>query len=247
MTLTKQGDRPRIIDAKLADHLEFLGAVSVEGPKWCGKTWTSLNHGNSVVYIMDPAGNYANRERARLNPSLILSGEAPHVIDEWQEVPGLWDAVRFAADQSRDKGRFILTGSSVPPNRSILHTGTGRIVRLRMRPMSLAESGDSTGEVSLAGLFAGGSPRARNEVSLDTIIRLAVRGGWPGAIGLDDDGAREISVHYIEQTAREDMSRVDGKKRNPGKATRLLRSLARNNQTMVSNQTLLADTREGGS
>jgi predicted AAA+ superfamily ATPase len=242
--LTEDGYLPRLLDRRVQNLLKAFGAVCVEGSKWCGKTWTSLNHANSVYYVGDPAGNYQNRRLAELDPPYALEGESPHLIDEWQEVPGLWDATRFAVDRSREKGRYILTGSSVPPRRSIMHTGTGRIARIRMRPMSLAESGDSTAAVSLAELFDGKLGRHSGKTPLDTIIWLATRGGWPGSLGLDEASALEIPRHYIEQTARIDMSRVDGKKRVPQKVERLLRSLARNNMMMVANSTLLKDTQE---
>jgi predicted AAA+ superfamily ATPase len=245
--LTEEGYLPRVLDTRIDDLLRAFGAVCVEGSKWCGKTWTSLNHANSVYYVGDPAGNYQNRRLAELDPLYALEGDTPHLIDEWQEVPGLWDAARFAIDRSREKGRFILTGSSVPPNRSTLHSGTGRIYQLKMRPMSLSESGDSKASVSLAKLFAGELGRHKETVTLDKIIWLAVRGGWPGILNLDEKSALELPHHYISQTARQDMSQVDGKKRNPHKVERLLRSLARNNMTMVSNRTLIKDTLESNS
>ena len=151
--LTKEGYLPRLLDPLIDNTLRVFGAVSIEGCKWCGKTWTSLNHSNSVYYVGDPAGNYQNRRLAELDPPYAFEGQTPHLIDEWQEVPGLWDATRFAVDQSREKGQFILTGSSIPPLSKTLHSGIGRIERLRMRPMSLLESGDSTGAVSLSKLF----------------------------------------------------------------------------------------------
>jgi predicted AAA+ superfamily ATPase len=148
MTLRKSGYLPRIIDKRIEETLEIFGAVSVEGPKWCGKTWSSLNHANSVYYILDPAGGYSNRERARINPALALEGSKPHLIDEWQEVPGIWDAVRFDVDQETGAGKYILTGSVTPRREAYIHSGTGRFAVIRMRPMRLFESGDSTGAVS---------------------------------------------------------------------------------------------------
>jgi predicted AAA+ superfamily ATPase len=235
---------PRIIDSRVDSLLDTFGAVCIEGSKWCGKTWTSLNHVNSVFYVDDPAGNYQNRRLAELDPPYALEGEVPHLIDEWQEVPGLWDAARFAIDRSGKKGRFILTGSSVPSKRSTMHTGTGRIVRQLMRPMSLAESNDSSRSVSLSKLFDGELGRHNEPIMLDEIIWLAARGGWPGSLGLTKTNALSVPMHYNNQTATHDMSRVDGKKRNPIKVERLLRSLARNNMTMVSNATLMKDVKE---
>ncbi|MCL1877990.1 MAG: AAA family ATPase, partial [Defluviitaleaceae bacterium] len=133
MALTQKGYEPRLIDSKVARYMGLFGALSIEGPKWCGKTWTALNHVNSAVYILDPENNYANRESARLNPSAILTGEKPLLVDEWQEVPGIWDAVRFASDRTKEKGLFILTGSVTPKEGSFVHSGAGRIGRIRMR------------------------------------------------------------------------------------------------------------------
>ncbi|MDR0514290.1 MAG: DUF4143 domain-containing protein, partial [Coriobacteriaceae bacterium] len=219
----------------------------VEGTKWCGKTWTCLNHSNSVFYVGDPSGNFQNKRLAELDPPYALEGETPHLIDEWQEVPGLWDATRFAVDRSRKKGRFLLTGSSVPPEASTMHSGTGRIIRLTMRPMTLAESGDSSASVSLGALFAGKLGRCHETVGLSRIIWLMMRGGWPGALELDEKSALEIPSHYVEEAANSDMSRVDNRKRDARKVKRLLYSLARNNMTMVANGTLMKDVLEKGS
>ena len=134
MSLKKKGYKIRLVDKKLKEYLKLFSAISVEGPKWCGKTWTSLNHANSITYIMDPAGNYSNKKRAELNPSLILNGKIPHAIDGWQEVPGIWDAVRFDVDQNPGLGKYILSGSVTPPRESCKHSGAGRIAILRMRP-----------------------------------------------------------------------------------------------------------------
>lgn len=179
------GYRPRIIDGKVEEYLSVFGAVCIEGPKWCGKTWTSSYHCKSAVYIGDPAGNFQNRKLAEVSPALVLEGEPPRLIDEWQEVPSLWDAVRHKVDATPEKGRFILTGSATPNHKGILHSGAGRIARLRMRPMSLYESGDSSGEVSLKKLCDGElTPVATGEVDLQKLIDLIVRGGWPGSLGL---------------------------------------------------------------
>ena len=169
---------PRVIDARLDEYLQTFGAVCVEGPKWCGKTWTSLHHSNSAIFIGDPAGNFQNRQLAELSPDLVLEGDAPRLIDEWQEVPPLWDAVRYKVDQTAQKGQFILTGSATPNHKGILHSGAGRIARLRMRPMSLWESGDSSGKVSLEQLCQGKlTPAMTGEVDLKKLIELIIRGG----------------------------------------------------------------------
>lgn len=225
--------------------LDTFGAVAIDGPKWCGKTWTALNHGNSVVYIGDPAGNFQNRQAAELNPALVLGGDSPRVIDEWQEVPSLWDAVRFTVDQSAQRGRFILTGSSTPNSKGVLHSGAGRVGVIRMRPMSLFEIGRSTGSISLATLFDGPqNSLATGEVQLETLIDLVVAGGWPGVMELPPMAAQEVAVGYLHAVMHEDLSRIDGVRRDPHKVMLLLRSLARNESTVASNKTLKRDMHE---
>ena len=242
MSLKKPGYKTRLADKKLREYLKLFGAVSVEGPKWCGKTWTSLNHANTITYIMDPSGNYSNKTRAELNPSLVLDGKIPHVIDEWQEVPGIWDAVRYDIDQKPGLGKYILTGSVTPPRESYKHSGAGRIAILRMRPMTLYESGDSRALVSFASLFAGRkiSPFAA-DIDLLRLIDITIRGGWPGALNLPIEKAGNISVEYINALIKNDLFSGNFSKRNPMKLQILLRSLARNNATTVSDTTLTMD------
>ena len=246
MTLTKKGYLPRIADAKIEQLMASFGAICVEGPKWCGKTWTTLNHAESVYYVADPALNYQNRQLASIDPSRALSGKEPHAIDEWQEIPGIWDAVRFEVDQQQNRGRFILTGSIMPPKQATAHSGVGRIARLRMRPMTLYESGHTSDEVSFSRLVFGDSfpPRStlcQIETSIDEIANFTSRGGWPDTRGLSLNAALELPRQYISETANTDMSLVDGIPRDPLKVGALLRSLARNNQTMVRNSTLAKD------
>jgi len=244
--LTPEGYRPRLVDDRIESLLRSFGAVAVEGTKWCGKTWTSLNHAASVYYVGDPADNFQNRRLATLDLYRALDGATPHLVDEWQEVPGLWDATRFAIDQRADKGRFILTGSSVPPRQATLHSGLGRIARVRMRPMALAESGASTGAVSLAALFNGVVGRDDRRTSLDEIIRLVCVGGWPGALGLADADAQDVARQYLAVTADEDMRKLDGVNRAPARTRRLLASLARNTMTLATNKTLIKDLTGAG-
>ena len=240
--MDKSKYRPRIIDQKLQQYLSAFGAVCVEGPKWCGKTWTSTFHSNSEIMIGDPAGNFQNRQLAELSPALVLEGEVPRLIDEWQEVPPLWDAVRHEVDQRAKKGQFILTGSATPNHKGILHSGAGRIAKLRMRPMSLYESGDSTGKVSLEKLCRGElTPALTGEVELKKIIDLIVRGGWPGNLGLSTAQAALLPVEYLNAVIDDDVYRIDGIKRDTTKMRLLLRSLARNESTTVTNKTLLND------
>ncbi|MDO4331942.1 MAG: DUF4143 domain-containing protein [Eubacteriales bacterium] len=234
--------RSRVIDKKVEEYLSAFGAVCIEGPKWCGKTWTSSFHSRSEIFLGDPAGNFQNRRLAELSPALVLAGESPRLIDEWQEVPQIWDAVRYEVDQSVEKGRYILTGSATPNHKGILHSGAGRIAKLRMRPMSLYESGDSSGEVSLEKLCHGElTPFMTGEVDLRRLIELIIRGGWPGSLGLSIEQAALLPVEYLNAVVDDDVYRVDGIKRDTTKMRLLLRSLARNESTTVTNKTLKKD------
>ena len=234
--------RPRIIDKTVDLYLSTFGALCIEGPKWCGKTWTSLVHSRSQIFLGDPAGNFQNRELARMDTNLVLDGQAPRLIDEWQEVPSIWDAVRFKVDQMPAKGNFILTGSATPKHKGILHSGTGRIATLRMCPMSLYESGDSSGVVSLKNLFSGKlKPLLVNPASLQDLIALIIRGGWPGSVGMDLKKAALVLRSYLKSVLDEDVYQLDGVKRDADKMRLLLRSLARNEATTVSNNTLKND------
>lgn len=245
MPLTEKGYLPRVIDAQIAKTLEVFGAVCVQGPRWCGKTWASLNHAESVTYIGDPAGNFQNRRLAELDPRLVLAGSVPHLVDEWQEVPGIWDAVRFEVDRGTEKGRFLLTGSSTPQRKGTMHSGVGRIDTIDMRPMSLYESGDSTGEVSLSQLFDSPlAPVALEQRTLEEVSRLVVRGGWPESVHQGEDGARMLARSYLKLTVEDDASRIDDTKRDPHKLLMLLRSLARNESTLAKNSTLRRDMLE---
>ena len=234
--------RPRIIDRQVDEYLTAFGAVCIEGPKWCGKTWTSAYHSKSEIYIGDPANNFQNRKLAEISPDLVLEGDAPRLVDEWQEVPPLWDAVRYKVDQTHQKGQFILTGSATPNHKGILHSGAGRIGRLRMRPMSLFESGDSSGKVSLNDLCHGYlTPTMTAEVSLKKLIDLIIRGGWPGSLGLSAEQASLLPIEYLNAVIDDDVYRIDGIKRNTTKMRQLLRSLARNESTTATNKTLIKD------
>ena len=234
--------RPRVLDRQVEEYLSAFGAVCIEGPKWCGKTWTSSYHSQSAIYLGDPAGNFQNRQLAQLSPALVLEGEYPRLIDEWQEVPPLWDAVRYKVDQDSRKGQFILTGSATPNHKGILHSGAGRIGRIRMCPMSLWESGDSSGQVSLEQLCRGElSPAMTGEVDLKALIPLTIRGGWPGSLGLPPEQAALLPGAYLDAVIDDDVYRMDGVKRDTQKMRQLLRSLARNESTTATNKTLMRD------
>lgn len=237
--------KPRIIDEKINTYLKTFGAVCVEGPKWCGKTWTSSYHSNSEIYIADPAGDFQNRRLALIDPSLVLSGKSPRLVDEWQEVPPLWDAVRFEVDKSTEKGRFILTGSATPNHKGILHSGAGRIARLRMRPMSLYEAGRSSGAISLKDICEGNlKSEYTGEVKLLDLIDYIVRGGWPNNQELPIEQAALLPKEYINAVLSDDIERIDGIKRDRRKMELLLRSLARNESTTVTNKRLKDDIKE---
>ena len=233
---------PRLIDQQVETYLQTFGAVCIEGPKWCGKTWTSAHHSKSAINIGDPAGNFQNRQLAELSPELVLEGDTPRLIDEWQEVPPLWDAVRYKVDQTSVRGQFILTGSATPNHKGILHSGAGRIGRLRMRPMTLYENGVSSGQVSLEALCQGKlSPVMTGEVSLETLVDAIVRGGWPGSLGLSLAQAALLPLEYLHAIINDDVYRIDGIKRDTAKMRLLLRSLARNESNTATNRTLVRD------
>ena len=238
--------KARIMDQQVQKYLATFGAICIEGPKWCGKTWISSFHANSEFLIADSSNNFQNKKLAEMSPSIVLEGETPRLIDEWQEVDAIWDAVRYAVDQRGKKGQFILTGSSTPKKKeNRVHSGAGRIGRLRMRTMSLYESGDSDGKVSLEDLCNGNITTAlTGEVDLRTLANYIVRGGFPGAIGLPVENAQLISESYIKTILTDDAQRIDGKKYDTDKMKLLLRSLARNESTTATKKKLASDIRD---
>ncbi len=235
--------RPRIADGILARKLKGKGAVLIQGPKWCGKTTTAEQIAESILYMSKPEDVRANLIAADIEPSKLLEGETPRLIDEWQIAPKLWDAVRFEVDHRNSLGQFILTGSAVPPDTDeIFHTGTGRFAWIKMRPMTLFESGESSGEVSLKELF--GRPEkllAKNKAdSIDRIAFLICRGGWPGAIDMEDDIALEQAFDYFDAIVNTEISRVDNVQRDSERAKRLMKSYARNQGSQAA-YTVLRD------
>lgn len=242
--------RPRVVDQLLQEKLEAMGAVLIEGPKCCGKTTTGEQQAKSVLYMADPANMERNLTMAATNIRRLLVGDTPRLIDEWQIAPKLWDAIRFEVDHRQEEGQFMLTGSAVPASTSeIFHSGTGRFGWIKMRTMSLWESGDSTGDVSLAGLFrSSDTVDGTNQIDINRLAYLTCRGGWPKASLKTNPRAALIEAReYVEAVCRSDISRVDGIQRNPELAHRLLRSYARNQGGQVPAATLLADikTNEG--
>ena len=243
--MEREDYRPRLIDNIIDSYLEAFGAVCVEGPKWCGKTWTSSYHCKSEIMLGNPDGNFQTRQLAQMSPSLVLEGETPRLIDEWQEVPQLWDAVRYKVDQSGNKGQFILTGSATPNHKGILHSGAGRIAKLRMRPMSLFESGNSSGDISLKDICEGRiEPKISGEVDLRKLIDFIIRGGWPANQETTLKQAAYLPIQYIRAVLDDDVYRIDNVKRDKHKMELLLRSLARNEATTVTNKKLKNDIKE---
>lgn len=236
--------RPRIADQMLAARLRRKGAVLVEGPKWCGKTTTAEQQAASILYMADPMRKQQNLQAAKMNVQQLLTGGTPRLIDEWQIAPSLWDSVRFEVDYRGGWGHFILTGSSVPPSANeIFHSGTGRFAKLKMRTMSLFESGDSTGAVSLSDLFdAEKKPLSgSSKIDINRLAYLICRGGWPGALDLNETDALAQAFDYYDVVCDSDISRVDDVQRDPQRVRLLLRSYARHQGTMATIGTILED------
>jgi len=233
---------PRLCDAGLQLALQSSGAVLIEGAKWCGKTSTASNASRSVLFMQDPDNSKSYLAMADTKPSLLLKGETPRLIDEWQMAPELWDAVRFEVDKRAETGQFILTGSAVPSDNVTAHTGTGRISRLMMRPMSLFESLESNGTVSLRALFEGDQDvEGLSDLSIEDIAFALCRGGWPASIKLQGAAALQMAMDYVEAVINYDVSRVDNVEKNPERVRLLLRSLARNIATPATWQTIRND------
>ena len=234
--------KARIVDDMLKDKLESNGAVVIEGPKWCGKTTTAIQVAGSILRMDEPGKRETNIQMSEIDPGRLLKGKAPRLIDEWQIAPKLWDAARYEVDTRGEEGQFILTGSAVPiESREITHSGTGRFTWLMMRPMSLFESSDSTGEVSLNQLFK--SPNVidgMNNLSIEKLAFLICRGGWPHAVGMKEKPALLQAEDYYEAVIKSDINRADGVSKNPERVKRLMRSFARNQGAQISN-TMLRD------
>ncbi len=235
--------KKRIADELLERKLKGKGAVLIQGPKWCGKTTTAEQISSSILYMANPEDKEQNISLVDLNPNLLLTGATPRLIDEWQIAPKLWDAVRFEVDHRGEEGQFILTGSAVPTNmEDVTHTGTGRFAWLTMRPMTLYESGESNGTISLSELFNNATKLyGINELTLEDVAYLCCRGGWPRSIFMDKDIALEQAYDYYNAVVNSDISRVDNINRNPERAKNLMRSYARNIGSQASNETLKND------
>ena len=233
---------PRIIDKLLSERLEAKGAVLLEGPKWCGKTTSAKQIAASFISMDQPEMIKQYQSMAELSPLALLEGETPRLIDEWQIAPNLWNAVRYEVDQRDEFGQFILTGSAVPAEiDESMHTGTGRISRLYMRPMSLYESEDSNGKVTIRDLFANQEISAKSDTDLEEIAFLICRGGWPKAVGLAERLALFQAIDYFDTVVSADISRVDSVRRDKEKAKRFLKSYARNVATRATLETIRQD------
>ena len=235
----------RMLDSVLLESLDAFGAVLIEGPKWCGKTTTASRVAKSRIWIEDPDNREKYEATAQSTPSMLLKGDKPRLIDEWQDIPVLWDAVRSSVDRSDEVGLYILTGSAVVDKSKIKHSGTGRIERLKMYPMSLFESGESTGEISLQALFDNPGmdiDGVESRLTVPELIFATCRGGWPGTFKARTDKARlKTALSYFKAVCDEDISRVDGVKRSPLTARLILKSYARNISTFAKKTSMIAD------
>jgi len=240
----KQNYLPRIADKILQEKLQAFGAVFIAGPKWCGKTSTAEMQSKTALYMQDPDTMSANLKAADTKPSLLLAGDKPRLLDEWQVAPVLWDAVRFAVDKSGEVGQFILTGSAVIKDGQTMHTGTGRIARMTMRPMTLYETSESSGQVSLGKLFEGNyDVEGIATLSIEQIALALTRGGWPQAIGKQENIALKQVYEYVDATINSDASSIDGTTRTPARVRSLMRSVARNISSQATIATIRADMR----
>lgn len=244
MTLTRKGYKNRILDKQFPTYLEAFGAVCVQGPKGCGKTWFSLNASKSAFMVNDPTDGFNNKRLAELDVTIAFQGEQPHLIDEWQDVKTIWDAAKTMVDEESKNGCFILTGSSTPKIKGSSHTGTARMGIVSLRTMSLYESGDSSGSISLVDLFENNlKTTVGKKTDIDKLIYLTIRGGWPRSIGLSLDAATLAARGYVDLLI-EDASSLDGIIRDKEKISRTFKSLARNESVLAKKTTIISDTLE---
>ena len=235
--------KSRLVDKSLKSKLDMRGAVLIQGPKWCGKTTTAEQCAKSILYMDEPEQRIQNIQMAEVSPQLLLDGKTPRLIDEWQLAPQLWDSIRFEVDHRKEKGQFILTGSSVPANFDLItHTGTGRFSWLTMRNMTLYESDDSSGEVKLTELFEGKTEiSGTSDIEITKLAFLICRGGWPDAIDMSFDAALESAFDYVDAVINLDISRVDNVKRDSERTKRVMQSLARNQGSQIPFATIAKD------
>ena len=232
---------PRIVDSILKNKLEYMGAVVIEGPKWCGKSTTAKQFSKSVIELQDPDKKIQYDNISETKPSLFLEGEKPRLFDEWQMYPIIWDSIRTDVDRTGEKGQYILTGSAKPVENGIMHTGTGRISKLLMRTMSLYESGDSNGLVSLKDIIDGKEVSGVSNLELEDIINVMVRGGWPESLNISGDNKFKVSKEYVQSLINEEIRTVDGVERDKIKMESLLKSVSRNVSTSTNKKTIIND------
>lgn len=234
---------PRIVDDVLRNKLEYIGAILIEGCKWCGKSTTAKEFAKSYIEFQDPDKKMQYDKTNQTKPSLFLEGEKPRLFDEWQMYPVVWDSIRTDVDHTGLKGQYILTGSARPQEDSVMHTGTGRITKLLMRPMSLYESGDSNGSVSLNDIIDGKDISGISNLDFNSLINVMIRGGWPESLNIDGDGKYKIPKDYVQSLLNEEIKTVDGVERNSSKMRSVLKSISRNISTCVSKTTILEDVK----
>lgn len=234
---------PRIVDLEINESMEVMGAILIEGCKWCGKSTTAIHHAKTIVEFQNPDKKEEYDNIRDTKPSLFLKGEKPLLFDEWQMYPVVWDSIRTDVDHTRLKGQYILTGSAKPKKGETMHTGTGRFARILMRPMSLYESKESTGEVSFEDILKGKDIEGVSKLTLEDIASIIVRGGWPASLDIKSDAKYKIAKQYVSSLIHEEVKNVDGVERNPEKMKSVLRALARNISTPASDKTLEDDVK----
>ena len=234
---------PRIVDNVLQNKLEYMGAVLIEGCKWCGKSTTARQFAKSYIEFQDPDKKMQYDKTNQTKPSLFLEGEKPRLFDEWQMYPVVWDSIRMDVDHTGLKGQYILTGSARPMEDSVMHSGTGRISKLLMRPMSLYESGESNGSVSLNDIINGNDVEGVSTLDFDSLINVMIRGGWPESLNIDGDNKYKISKDYVKSLLNEGIKTVDGIERSTSKMNAVLKSISRNISTNTSKSTILEDVK----
>ena len=234
---------PRIVDLEINESMEVIGAILIEVCKWCGKSTTAIHHAKTIVEFQNPDKKEEYDNIRDTKPSLFLKGEKPLLFDEWQMYPVVWDSIRTDVDHTRLKGQYILTGSAKPKEGETMHTGTGRFARILMRPMSLYESKESTGEVSFEDILKGKDIEGVSKLTLEDIASIIVRGGWPASLDIKSDAKYKIAKQYVSSLIHEEVKNVDGVERNPEKMKSVLRALARNISTPASDKTLEDDVK----
>ena len=232
---------PRIVDKELEEILDIMGAVLIEGCKWCGKSTTGRQHAKSMLEFQNPDRKEEFDNIKNTKPSLFLDGDKPRLFDEWQMYPVIWDCIRTDIDHTGLRGQYILTGSAKPKEGETMHTGTGRISRITMRPMSLYESKDSNGKISMKDIIKGKDLSATSDLSLEDLASVVVRGGWPATLDIKGRNKYKVASEYVKSLLHEEVNLIDGVERNPSKMLAVLRSLARNISTPVSNSTINGD------